>query len=148
MQNKKSEAHMVQFLILNICFFVLLSTSSIKIDDRVAVDRVAGRKQKSFPREDFVCGQSGCTGGSCLIMAPHMLFEIRFPGKPFVARGTGVGPLLTVLLFVSVEITWAEKFPCTSRLIACINLLTSVFPHVVCEVAGLCIRFITILVGT
>lgn len=77
-----------------------------------------------------------------------VLLEIIQSGKILVAPGTRVKSLSTMLSFVSLEISRAEKFPLASGLTAHIGLLPSVLLHVVFEVERLCVRFPTALVGT
>lgn len=77
-----------------------------------------------------------------------MLLEIIQSGKILVAPGTRVKPLSSMLSFVSLEISRAEKLPLASGLTAHIGLLPSVFLHMVFEVERLCVRFPTALVGT
>lgn len=77
-----------------------------------------------------------------------MLLEIIQSGKILVAPGTRVKPLSSMLSFVSLEISRAEKFPQASGLTAHIGLLPSVFLHVVFEVERLGVRFPTAPVGT
>lgn len=77
-----------------------------------------------------------------------MLLEIIQSGKILVAPGTRVKTLSPMFSFVSLEVSRAVKFPLASRLTAHIDLLPSVFLHVVFEVERLCVRFPTAWVGT